>query len=91
MNYKKLKKIIKNLLKFVLSLSLSIECFIVDKLILLEYTLEKWNKKLSTKTSKSPISRGSETNPTYNEQQYIGDLYIGEHIRENTKTKGNVG
>lgn len=88
MNYKKLKKIIKNLLKFVLQRSLSIVTFMVDKLALLEYTLGKWNYKLSTKT---PISRGSETNPTYNEQQYIGDLYIGEHIRENTKTKVNVG
>lgn len=88
MNYKKLKKIIKNLLKFVLQRSLSIVTFMVDKLALLEYTLGKWNYKLSTKT---PISRGSETNPTYNEQQYIGDLYIGEHIRENTKTKTNVG
>ena len=88
MNYKKLKKIIKNLLKFVLERSLSAVTFMVDKLALLEYTLGKWNYKLSTQT---PISRGSETNPTYNEQQYIGDSYIGEHIKEKTKTKGNVG
>ena len=87
MNYKKLKKIIKNLLKFVLERSLSAVTFMVDKLALLEYTLGKWNYKLSSKTPKSPISRGSEANPTYNEQQYIGDTYIGEHIRENKKTK----
>jgi len=91
MNYKKLKKIIKNLLKLVLQRSLSIATFMVDKLAMLEYILGKWNYKLSTKTPKSPISRGSETNPTYKEQQYIGDSYIGEHIRENTKTKVNVG
>ena len=82
MNLKLFKKIIKNLLKFVLQTSLPIVTFMVDKLALLEHTITKWCYKLSEKTPKAPISRGSETNLTYDDQEYIGDTYIGEHIRK---------
>ncbi len=82
MNYKKFKKIIKNLLKFVLSKSLSAVTFIGDKLALLEHILAKWIYKLSKKTPKPPISRGSEAIRNDINQDYIGDIYIAEHRKD---------
>ena len=71
MNLKLFKKIIINLLKFV-QISLSA---ITDLLIRVEDILIDLMIKLEAKTPKKPIS-------TYKEQDYIGDSYIGEHIRD---------
>ena len=71
MNLKLFKKIIINLLKFV-HISLGA---IADLIIRVEDILIDLMIKLEVKTPKNPIS-------TYKEQDYIGDSYIGEHIRD---------
>jgi len=79
MNLKLFKKIIKNLLKFVhiaLSLVINALLWLEDKLIVVRFKLD------TSKRSKTPISRGSERNPSYNEQDYIGDIYIAEHRKD---------
>ena len=79
MIYKKFKKISKNLLKFThkaLSLLINGLLWIEGKLVILRFKLD------TSKRSQAPISRGSERNPTYNEQEYIGDIYIAEHRKD---------
>lgn len=71
MNYKKLKKIILNLLKFV-HFSLGT---ITDLLIKIEDIVIDLMIKLEGKRLKSPIS-------IYKEEDYIGDSYIEEHIKD---------
>ncbi len=59
MNYKKFKKIIKNLLKFTLAISITSVGWLIDVLIRVGHKLNKWNSKLYTNTSESPILRDS--------------------------------
>lgn len=82
MNYKKFKKIIKNLLKFSLSTTLSLVGWLIDTLVLVEYKLDKLYAKLSKKPSKYPISRDSEAIRNDIDQDYMGDIYIAEHRKE---------
>ena len=71
MNFKLFKKIIINLLKFVqISLGAIADLLIKGEDILIALIL-----KLEAKTPKKHIS-------IYEEQDYIGDSYIGEHIRD---------
>ena len=71
MNFKLFKKIIINLLKFVqISLGAIVDLLIKGEDILIALIL-----KLEVKEPEKPL-------PTYEEQDYIGDSYIGEHIRD---------
>ena len=71
MNFKLFKKIIINLLKFVqILLSAFTDLLIKAEDILIDLIL-----KLDVKAPEKPL-------PTYEEQDYIGDSYIGEHIRD---------
>lgn len=71
MNFKLFKKIIINLLKFVWT-SLGV---ITDLLIKAEDIVIDLIFKLEVSIPRKPL-------PTYEEEDYIGDLYIGEHIRD---------
>lgn len=76
MNFKLFKKIIINLLKFVLTANITIVTFIVDTLILLEDILEKLNAKLCP-------------SPSVSNKEYMKKL-IEEHKKETIKKRINV-
>jgi len=71
MNFKLFKKIIINLLKFV---QILLSAF-TDLLIKAEDIVIDLIFKLEVSIPRKPL-------PTYEEEDYIGDLYIGEHIRD---------